>query len=268
MDERRALRWHRLPKSTLSSSRRNLITLFAPSPDPYINARIDLPAERQLQRIADARERSRKPVTLTMAVMKLLATAVARHPRFNRLVLGGEVYQLDDISFSLPFLVPGADRELANLIVHDPHTKSLADLCDDFEAGKRADRTADLEARRRTSSLVSLLIRSGLYRLVGEKLAYRLIHERGVASNLVLTNASDRGVGRFIVTKSGVQILRVFTRFYLHGVREIPVVEEGRVVARKVVPLLIAFDHRLVDGVHLNAFAETLARLATAETAR
>lgn len=260
--DRRPLRWRRIPKKSLTLSRRNLITLFGPSPDPYINVRLDLPAEALSQRVAAARERSGKPITLTMAAMRLLAAAVAQHPRFNRLVLGGEVYELDDISFTLPFLIPGSTGELANLIVRNPHTKSLVELQDEFEAGRRADRTKDLEARRRTIGLVSFLIRSGLYRVIGEKRAYRVMHERGIGTNLVLTNATARGVGRIVLTKSGVQILRVFTRFYLHAAQDVPVVEDGQVVVRRIIPLTIAFDHRLVDGVHLHAFTETLATLA------
>ena len=84
-----------------------------------------------------------------------------------------------------------------------------------------------------------------------------------MSTNLVLTNASHRGAGRFVITKSAAQILRVFTRFYLHGVDLRPVVEGDRIEARKVIPLSIALDHRLIDGIHLNEFLKTVEELAT-----
>ena len=256
------LRWRRLPKSELSLSRRNLIALFDPSPDPFINVQCFLPAERLLETIAAARERTGKRITLTLAMVKLLATAIDLHPRFNRLVLGGDVYQLQNLSFTLPVLIPGTSNELANLILRDPHTRSLEALHDELQRGREAGHTVSLRARERTSWLATWIIRSRLYRAIGEKRTYQFLHARGLASNLVLTNASDRGLGRMTVTKSGIHFLRFFTRFYLHGAQDRAVVEDGAVVARKVIPLTIAFDHRVIDGAHLNGFLETLEELA------
>ena len=261
--EKRRLRWRKIPQSELSLSRINLITLFAPSNDPSLTVLCRISAEPIQQLIARERERSQKKITMTMAVMKLVAMAVERHPEFNSLVFGGSIYQLEDIAITVPHLLPGENRELTNLIIQNPQSKSLDQIYDDCEALMRSERTEDAaHSRLKARLLPAVFIKTKLYRLIGEKRCFRILYERGLATNLAVTNASDRGSMRFLVTKSTVHILRVFTRFYLHGVEEVPVVEDGSIVAKKLLPLSIAFDHRLIDGVHLNAFVKTLEELA------
>jgi pyruvate/2-oxoglutarate dehydrogenase complex dihydrolipoamide acyltransferase (E2) component len=109
-----------------------------------------------------------------------------------------------------------------------------------------------------------LLLRLGLHRLIPETTAFRTLYTRGLTTNLVLTNASHRGAARFVITKNATQVLRAFTRFYLHGVEDRAVVVGERIVARKVLPISIALDHRLIDGIHLNEFIKTLEEIAAA----
>jgi pyruvate/2-oxoglutarate dehydrogenase complex dihydrolipoamide acyltransferase (E2) component len=43
-------------------------------------------------------------------------------------------------------------------------------------------------------------------------------------------------------------------------VREKPVVREGEIVIRKIMPLTLAFDHRVADGAQAARFVTTLIR--------
>jgi chloramphenicol O-acetyltransferase len=260
---KKKLRWKKIDKSALTSSRLNMIALFDPSPDPFIVVQCTLPAEAILELVASEKQRTGKPNTITFTVMKMLAIAVAKHQEFNSLVLGGNIYELEDVSMTVPFLIPGTDKELTSLVFDNPQQMTLEEIQDASDAMMKVQQTAEAtQARLKGSLLPVLLIKTGLYRLIGEKFLFRLMHERGLGSNIVLTNASHRGKSRFLLTKSAIQILRIFTRFYLHGIEEKPVVEDGKIVPRKQMTLSIAFDHRLIDGIHLNEFLETLEELA------
>jgi len=260
---KKKLRWKKIDKSTLTATRSNIITLFDASPDPFLVAQFTFSAEAILELIASEKQRTGKSSTITFTVMKMLAMAIAKHKEFNSLVLGGNIYELEDVSITVPFLIPGEDKELAGLIFENPQDMTLEEIHDASLAMMKQQQTAKATKSRRMQRLLpSLFIKTGLHRLLGEKFFYRFMHEHGLGSNFVLTNASHRGKARFFITKCAIQILRTFTRFYLHGIQENPVVEDGKIVPRKQITLSIAVDHRMIDGIHLNEFLETLEELA------
>ncbi len=240
-----------------------MITLFDPSPDPFLLAQCTLPAEGILELVESEKHRTGKPISLTFTVMKMLALALSKHKEFNSLVLGGNIYELEDVTITVPFLIPGTDKELTSLVFENPQKMSLEEINDLSKALMKAQQTSEAtESRLKQRLLPILLIKTGLYRLIGEKFLYRFMHEHGLGSNLVLTSASYRGKVQFLIAKCAVQILRIFTRFYLNGVEEKPVVENGEIVSKKLISLSIAFDHRLVDGIHLHELLDTLEELA------
>jgi chloramphenicol O-acetyltransferase len=258
----KTIRWKKIDKATLTASRLNMITLFDPSPDPFLMAQCVLPAEPILEHVASEKQRTGKPITFTFTVMRLLAAAIAKHQAFNSVVLGGNIYEMEDVTVTVPFLIPGTDKELTSLVFENPHKMTVEELYEASVTMMKAHQTADAsESRLKQTLLPVLLIKTGLYRLLGEKFIYRFMHGRGLGSNIVLTNGADRGRARLHITKSAVQVLRTFTRFYLHGVEEKPVVEDGKIVARKQMTVSIAFDHRLIDGSHLNEFLRTMEEL-------
>ena len=257
------LRWRKIEKSALSVSRLNIITLFDPSPDPFLTAQFTLPAKAILEYVASEKQKTGKAVTVTYAVMKMLSAAMLMHKEFNSVVLDRDVYELKDINVTVPFLIPGTDKELTNLIFENPQKMTLAQIEDKGRAMMKAQQSADAHASRLKKRFLPLLIiKTRLYKLIPEKILYRIVHERGLGSNIVLTNASHRGKARLFITKSATQIMRNFTRFYLHGVEERPVVKDGEIVAEKQLTISVAFDHRLIDGIHLNEFLETLEQLS------
>ena len=253
----------RVPTSKLSPSRIRMIAIFDPSADPYLMAQTVLPAQPLLDWIAEERKRTDRGITTTIAMTKLLAGAIEHHPSFNSLVFGGKVYRLRDISITIPFLIPDTDDELMNIVIDNAHQKSTEAVFDEFKAAMEKQQEADASRARWHQTVGPLfLAKSGLLRWIGEKRAFRILYETGLGSNIVLTNASDRGKARMIITKNGLHILRTLTRFYLHGIQDTAVVEDGVVVPKKTVTLSIAFDHRMIDGIQLNRFLETLEQFA------
>jgi chloramphenicol O-acetyltransferase len=261
---KKELRMRKVPRDQLSLSRKNLISLFSPSPDPYLMANFNIPAEPILKTIARLREKTQKRITLNTAVIKLLALTIEKHPEFNSLVFGKNVYELEDIAITVPYLLPGRSHELTNLVVDNPHQKSLEQIHDECASMMSLERTAQApKSRLRARVLPALVLKFRLYRLLGEKRAFRLLYQRRIGSNLVLTNATVKGAGNLRITKSAVHILRVFTRFFLHGATDIPVLENGVFVPKKVIPLAVTIDHRLIDGININQFLETLEKFAS-----
>ncbi|MDP8223071.1 MAG: 2-oxo acid dehydrogenase subunit E2 [Candidatus Lernaella stagnicola] len=240
----------------------NLIHILSPSPDPYLSAAIELDAAPLKRLVEDVRRESGRRVSLTHVANKLLAAAIAENPAFNQVVLDDRIYEMETVDITNPLLLPGDNHVLTAIIIDEPHRRSLPDIFDEFERLKNeAVEHYGATNFPPTDRRVKFLIRSRLYKLIPERVRFRVMYQRGLSTNVVLTNAAYRGEAKFLITKNATHIMRAITRVFLHGTVTRPVKIEGQWHEREVLPLAVTFDHRLIDGYHLNKFALSLERL-------
>jgi len=260
--QKRPLRMRRLSGDELGVSRQNQIFIFNVSPDPYVNLVVYLDAQPLRKLIASRREQTGKPITMVHAFNKLLGLCFTENPEFNCVVLGGKVYQLETITIANPFLLPGDERALTMLLIDEPQSKSLEQVHDDMALIKQQKLAEYAEhGHTRIGLAPKLYMRSGLYRITSEKRQFKTVYERSLTTNLVLSKANNASTQNFVATKSAMQRLRTFMRFFLHREVEQPQVVDGQVVARYVIPLTLVLDHRLIDGAHANALVSSLNRI-------
>lgn len=249
----------KLTKKEIGIARQNQVYIFSPSPDPYVTVVLHVDAQPLLDLIAAKREKTGKPITMVHVFNKLLGLAFKAHPVFNSVVLDRRIYELETVTISNPYLLPGAEQALTMLLVEDPQAMSLEQISDYFEQEKESKQAEYNEfGQNHIGFLPKFYLRSGLFRIISEKMQFKMIYERSLTTNLVLSKANKAATNNFLATKGAVQILRTFMRFFQHTAIEQPHVEDGQLVVKRLVPLTMMLDHRLVDGFHVNAFISTI----------
>lgn len=167
-------------------------------------------------------------LTYTPLLVKALAQALIRHPSLNAALAedATEIRLYAEVNIGAAVALP--DGNLIVPVVHQADRKSLAEV---------ATRLADVTERARRGALTPEDVRRGTFTLsnVG------MVRGVGWATPLVhLPQAAILGTGRIELK---------------------PVVRDGVIVVRSILPISLTWDHRIVNGVPVGQFLETLTDL-------
>ena len=165
-------------------------------------------------------------ISVTPILMKACIVALREHPTLNARydAQANEVSQYESVHLGI---ATATDDGLIVPVVHNSQTMNISELSSEL------DRLADL-ARTRTATTEQL-----------------------TGGTFSITNFGSFG------TWLGTPVIRppevAIAGFGRIADRVIAI--DGQAVVRKVLPIVIAVDHRINDGAHLGAFTNTLAQL-------
>ncbi|OGB88607.1 MAG: hypothetical protein A3H39_16170 [candidate division NC10 bacterium RIFCSPLOWO2_02_FULL_66_22] len=164
-------------------------------------------------------------LTYTSLLVKALAQALTRHPALNVALAedASEIRVYAEVNVGVAVALP--DGNLIVPVVHQADRKSLAEV---------AARVADVTERARRGALRPEDVRRGTFTLsnVG------MVRGVGWATPIVhLPQAAILATGR---------------------IEPKPVVRDGAIVVRSILPISLTYDHRIVNGVPVGQFLETL----------
>lgn len=164
-------------------------------------------------------------LTFTPLLVKALAQALTRHPSLNAALAEdtSEIRVYAEVNVGVAVALP--DGNLIVPVVHQADRKSLAEI---------VARVADVTERARRGMLVPDDVRRGTFTLsnVG------MVRGVGWATPIVhLPQAAILGTGR---------------------IEPKPVVRDGSIVIRSILPISLTYDHRVANGVPVGQFLETL----------
>lgn len=167
-------------------------------------------------------------LTYTPLMVKALAQALTQHPSPNAALADDapEIRVYAEVNIGVAVALP--DGNLIVPVVHQADRKSLAEV---------ATRVADVTERARRGALVPEDVRRGTFTLsnVG------MVRGVGWATPIVhLPQAAILGTGR---------------------IEPKPVVRDGAIVIRSILPISLTWDHRIVNGIPVGQFLETLTDL-------
>ncbi len=167
-------------------------------------------------------------LTYTPLLVKALAQALTRHPLLNAALAEDvpEIRVYAEVNIGVAVALP--DGNLIVPVVHQAERKSLAEV---------AARVADVTDRARAGALKPEDVRRGTFTLsnVG------MVRGVGWSTPIVhLPQAAILGTGR---------------------IEAKPVVRDGAIVIRSILPISLTWDHRILNGVPVGQFLETLADL-------
>lgn len=187
----------------------------------------DLVALRE-RLVADPSRTGGVRVTYTHLLVKAIAAALVRHRALNAALAedGTEIRIYAEINIGVAVALP--DGNLIVPVVHQADAKGLAEV---------AARVQDVQERARKGRLVPEDVRRGTFTLsnVG------MVRGVGWATPIVnLPQAAILGTGR---------------------IEQKPVVRDGAIAIRSLLPVSLTYDHRVVNGVPVGEFLETLTGL-------
>lgn len=167
-------------------------------------------------------------LTYTPLLVKALGQALGRHPQLNAALAedAPEIRVYAEVNVGVAVALP--DGNLIVPVVHRADCKSLPEV---------ATRVADVTERARRGALTPEDVRRGTFTLsnVG------MVRGVGWATPIVhLPQAAILGTGR---------------------IEPKPTVRDGAIVVRSILPISLTWDHRIVNGVPVGQFLETLADL-------
>ena len=247
--------------------------IWQPPQDPTILGDTEIFADKLLAYLDDVREKTGKKVTVTHAVARGMASVLGAHPELNCLVRRGRIWMRRDVDVFLQVAVPHVDgkklagADLSGAVVREADKRTTAEIAGELEAMASRIRKHDDPMLKTTKNMLAILPPFFSGRLL-RLLAY-LTHDWGW--DLRWMGVPDDPFGSIMVTSLGMFGIRnayapLFPQGRSIGVLLVgatydkAVVENGQVVARKVLPLCIALDHRMIDGLQASVILRELTR--------
>ena len=86
--------------------------------------------------------------------------------------------------------------------------------------------------------------------------------QKGLSSNIILSNHMYSGPAKFLVAKPMLTPMKVALRIHSCGMMKQPVVINDSIVIKEIMPFNVITDHRILHGVHAHDFGESLERIA------
>ncbi len=252
----------------LSPFRRLALGTWRTAGDPSAYGSLTLHMDRALAYIDAFRAATGRHLTPTHLMARAVAAALEAVPEANALLRRGRIYRRKQIAlfFQVAIEDPATGKlDLSGIAIHDPQTKSLAEICDELVGGSAAVRAGDGDPLSRTRSLLSRLpipLIPALLRATSF-LSYTLDLDlrwagvpRDAFGSVMITNVGCLGLEEAfapLVPYSRVPILLA-----LGAIREVPVVRDGRVAIEHTMKIGATFDHRVLDGAHAAALAKVV----------
>lgn len=228
--------------------------------DPTVYGSLEIDATEALAAVRTLRERTGARITVTHLVGRAVALAIAERPEVNAIVRFGSLYQRDTIDVFFQIAFEGGE-DLNGQKIERANEKDVPTIARELEEGARAVRekrasgvkTASMFSRI-PSPVVGLAMRAGVFASydLGLDLSRFGVPYDGFGSAMV-TN-----VGSFGITSGHAPILP-FSRcpilLLVGEIHEKPVVRDGHIVARPILPIGVTFDHRILDGYQAGKMA-------------
>ena len=250
--------------------------MWGPPGDPQIYGALDLDATAMLAFIAAARAHG-EHVTATHLVGRAVAHLLVAVPELNVRIVGDRAIDREGVDVFFITAV-SAGQDLSGVKVANADRKCATEVARELELRSRKMKKGEDADFARSKSMMEVLPRALL------RPALRLgawiagdhatgIGALGLASS-PFGSAMVTSVGMFGLPMGFAPLAWMYTVPLLVLAGEItdrPVVVDGRVVVRPIIPISATIDHRYVDGAHLGralkAFRAYLADPAAFEPA-
>lgn len=256
------------PKGEVSSFRKMAIGTWSTTYDPTVYGTLTVRMEKALEYIERFREAHGIKLTVTHLVTKSCADALRRCPDANAILRFNKIYLRDRVTVSV--LVLQTDQgdgkvDLTAAKIEDADQKSLKDIAGEMQATiekVRARKDVALEKGKGTVALIPFMFMNLFLKLLG-LLMYtfnidlsKLGMPRDAFGGLTVTNIGSLGLETAYVPLVPYTHVPIFIA--PGAVKDVPVVENGKVIPGKTMNINASFDHRFIDGAHAALLARTV----------
>lgn len=195
-------------------------------------------------------------ITLTHVFVLLVARALKTEvPELNTFIRRGNVIRRRSVDAMVSVL--NEDGQMSSVKVYNAETLTLRELADAMNSEIRHSRAGDENRTMRLKGFLASIpwpFRARIFRIIR-----RITIDWGLS--IPMLGLSAESFGSFMVTNIGTLGLdtgypalfptsNVAMVFVIGGVSKKPMVVNDSIVARRVISLSVALDHRVVDAIH------------------
>jgi pyruvate dehydrogenase E2 component (dihydrolipoamide acetyltransferase) len=255
-------------KKKLSVFRRIAIGTWRTPYEAQVYGTLQVRMDRAMEFLERYRAETGKRLTVTHMVAKAAAAALVEMPDAAAIMRFGRIYLRDRIDIFLQVVLTDEGEgkvDLSGVTLREVDKKSLGEIIDAMEERVESARAREKKGVEKTRSVLRWV---PLW-LIGTVLRFTAF--LGYTLNLRLPGVPRDPFGALMITNIGslglehgyvplVSYSRVPMILAIGAVREVPVVDAGRIGVGKVMNINCTFDHRFIDGYHAAVMSRTLRR--------
>ena len=221
----------------------------------------------EAKKFLDRKREEGTKLTMVHLTTAVLARAIAFDvPEMNCFIRRGAVVGRNHMDVMVPVQV-GGESGVTPVIVRNAHARKVSDIADEIR-GKAAKSRAGSEIKAAKNKYVLNRIPWPLRRPIFLLLKWITV-DMGV--EIKALGLSAHSFGSFVVSDIGsfglntgmtalMPAAKVPCVIVLGKIEEKPVVKNGEIVIRTILPLTGTFDHRVVDGMQIGKLARGIKR--------
>ena len=255
--------------SRLSVVRKFLLWWFSPPNSPWVSVNIAIDfshAQRYLDELA--KDASAPKVTVHHLLCASIARGLLKVPQANARIIGGRIYPQEKIGIAMPVNLLGHEagsfRELSVLLFEDIGSKSLRDLAQEGTGRLKQERSGNMTnpflkrllslTEKTPISVVAQLLTALDKMMEHPRFAEKIYDQFPVTTALSNPGAAlPSDVEGILFRSCSVQLpnrlVYVGTFFGASAVQNEVIPINGVPQVRPMLPLMMLFDHRLIDGM-------------------
>jgi pyruvate/2-oxoglutarate dehydrogenase complex dihydrolipoamide acyltransferase (E2) component len=247
-------------KKHLSAFRKSALGTWNTPYDPTVYGVLSIKMDEALRYIDAFREHTGKRLTVSHMVAKAIGTVLEEVPDANALLRFNQIYLRDTIGVFFQVVMKDPETgeiDLSGATIQKPNEKTLEQIIDEFERKVSGVREGSDKALKTSRDLMSRLPSWAVSPLLRATsfLNYTLNLDmtwagmpKDLFGSVMITNVGSLGLPYALVPL--VPYSRVPLLLALGSIEDRAVVENGKLVARKVMDIGATFDHRILDGGH------------------
>ena len=254
-------------KADLSPFRKIALGTWQTAYDPSVYGSVSLRMEAAERYLEQFRRVTGKRLTMSHMMARAAAAALEAMPDANAILRLGRIYLRDRIGvfFQVAMEDPRTGQiDLSGTTIYDPEKKSLHDICEELEhkakgvrGGKdKKERARSIFRRAPEFAVGPLLGTIGFFNYTLNLDLEKVGVPNDPFGSIMITNIGSLGLEEAYAPL--VPYSRVPIVLAMGAVLDAPVVEDGRVVAGRVMKVCATFDHRILDGAHAAIMVRTL----------
>jgi pyruvate dehydrogenase E2 component (dihydrolipoamide acetyltransferase) len=247
-------------KKQLSAFRKSALGTWNTPYDPTVYGVLSIKMDEALRYIDAFREHTGKRLTVSHMVAKAIGAVLEEVPDANALLRFNQIYLRDTIGVFFQVVMKDPDTgeiDLSGTTIQKPNEKTLEQIIDEFERKVSGVRQGSDQALKTSRDLMARLPSWAVSPLLRATsfLNYTLNLDmtwagmpKDLFGSVMITNVGSLGLPYALVPL--VPYSRVPLLLALGSIEDRAVVEDGELVARKVMDIGATFDHRILDGGH------------------
>lgn len=240
--------------------------IYTTPTDSRVYGTLDIDVTAAKQFLDSKREEGLK-LTMVHLATAVLARAIAFDvPEMNCFIRRGAVVGREHLDVMLPVQV-GGDTGVTPMIIRDAHARRVSDIAGEVRGKAARSRGGDETSTAKNKYVLNRIpwpLRRPVFRLLKW-----ITVDMGVEVKAL--GLSAHSFGSFIVSDIGsfglntgmtalMPAAKIPCVIVLGKIEEKPVVKNGEIVIRTILPLTGTFDHRIVDGMQIGKLAHGIKR--------